>query len=292
MTIRCIWDAKAELGEGALWHAGEQALYWVDIFKSELHRYAQDGETETWSFPGSISSIVPARSGGFLATFDYGIAHIDLEQKKVTPLLGLEEDLPENRMNDGCCDADGNFWFGSMDTKQRDRSGSFYRLGADGIAQKIASTGPFCITNGPTFSEDGRWVFLTDTVERRIYRASLDAEADPADAEIFVETDPALGYPDGMCMDRDGGLWVCFFGGAKVVRFDSNGIAGEVIEVPAPNITKCAFGGPDMRTLFITTASAAMSNEQLDTYPLAGGLFTARVEHEGFCFPPAVCSVS
>ena len=292
MTIRCIWDGKAELGEGALWHDEEQALYWVDIFKSVLHRYSRHGETETWPFPDSISSIVPAQSGGFLATFDYGVAHIDLQENKVTRLLRLEEDLPDNRMNDGCCDTQGNLWFGSMDTKQLNLSGSFYRLGAAASAEKIESVGPFCITNGPTFSEDGRWVFLTDTVERRIYRAGLDTDANPAHIEIFIETDPALGHPDGMCTDRDGGLWVCFFGGAKVIRFDRDGNADASVDVPAPNVTKCAFGGHDMKTLFITTATAGMSAEQLEEFPLAGGLFAAEVDYEGFCFPPAVCPIS
>jgi len=279
--LRCLWDGKAELGEGVFWHEAEQALYWVDIIASNLHRLAADGRTDYWHFPGQISAVVPCDDGGLLATFENGLSHLDLDTATVTPLLALETELVDNRFNDGCSDTRGQFWFGSMDSKQQDPSGSFYRMDRNGDVERVDSFGQICITNGPAFSADGQWVYFNDSGERNVYRAPLQADGQPGTPELHLTFQERDGYPDGMCTDTDGGLWLCHFAGGRVTRFDGDGKVDQVIEMPVPNVTKCAFGGPDLRTLYIITAATSLDEKQREEYPLSGGLFAIELPYAG-----------
>jgi xylono-1,5-lactonase len=284
----CVWDGKAELGEGVFWHEGEQAVYWVDIIRSTLHRLDADGSTDYWHFPGQLSAVAPCSDGGLLATFENGLSHIDLETATVTPLVTLEEELPDNRFNDGCSDTRGQFWFGSMDNNQQDANGSFYRMDRSGDVERLSSFGQVCITNGPAFSADGQWVYFTNTVEKLIYRAPIQEDGQPGKPELHLNFSEQEGYPDGMCTDTDGGLWVCHFAGSRVTRFLENGVVDQVIEMPIPNITKCAFGGADLKTLYIITAATSLDEQQRDQYPLSGGLFAIEQAYRGMPGTPVV----
>jgi len=279
--LTCVWDVKAELGEGVFWHGEEQAVYWVDIIRSYLHRLSSDGSKRSWYFPGHISAVAPCESGGVLATFENGLSHIDLETETVTPLLTLEMELPDNRFNDGSSDTRGQFWFGSMDDKQRDLSGSFYRMDRSGAVECLNTFGKVCITNGPAFSTDGAWVFTTDTLGQKVRRACLHEEGRPGAPELHIDFKAQPGLPDGMCTDTEGGLWVCHFGGSRITRFLAGGEVDQVIEMPVPNITKCAFGGPTLQTLYITTAATALDEAQRKKYPLSGGLFAVDTPYKG-----------
>ena len=292
-NIRCIWDAKAQLGEGAVWHEEQQALFWVDIINSTLHCYKVDkGGSEvrkSWPFDNHISSVVPCAEGGLLATFKDGVSHIDLEKNLVTPLCELEKDLVNNRFNDGCADSRGNFWFGSMDDMQTDDSGSFYRFNgksqSNELVEKLTQLGEICITNGPTFSQDGHWIYFTDTLAGKIYKSALANDGSIGPKQLHIQFTQADGHPDGMCCDTDGHLWVCHWAGARVSRFDNQGNLVSSIKLPVPNITKCCFGGPNLNTLFITTAATGLTEAELKEAPLAGGLFAIDVEHQGFVYP-------
>lgn len=277
----CVWDAKATPCEGAFWHADEKAIYWVDIIQSYVHRLTSDGYKRSWLFPGQVSTVIPCEGGGLLATFKSGLSHIDLDTETVTPLLELEMAQPDNRFNDGISATRGQFWFGSMDDTQREPSGSFYRMDHKGAVERLDAFGKVCVTNGPAFSTDGIWVFFTDTLGQKIYRAPLDADGQPGAPELHIDFEQQHGYPDGMCADSQGGLWVCHFGGARLTRFLADGTVDQVIEMPVPNITKCAFGGPALQTLYITTATIGLDKEQLRKYPLSGGLFTVETGHTG-----------
>jgi D-xylonolactonase len=279
--VRCIWDAAAELGEGVFWHAGEQAVYWVDILQSNLHCLGASGEQRSWHFPGSISAVMPCDSGGFVATFHNGLSHIDLETEQVTPLIALENDLPNNRFNDGCSDTLGQFWFGSMDNEQQQRSGRFYRMDREGEVHRLDAFGNICITNGPAFSTDGQWVFFTDTVNKKVFRAPLDEQGIPGPPQLHIDFTLQDSYPDGMCTDTAGGLWVCHFAGARVSRFLPDGELDYSIGLPVPNITKCCFGGAAMQTLYITTAATGLEPTERARYPLSGGLFSVDVPFTG-----------
>lgn len=277
----CIWEAGAELGEGVFWHDTEQAVYWIDIIGSRLHRLSENGEQRSWHFPGSLSSAVPCREGGLLATFQNGVAHIDPSSETVTPLIALEEDLPTNRFNDGCSDTRGQYWFGSMDNDQVQASGRFYCLDTHGEVHRLDSFGHMIIANGPTFSLDGRWVYFTDTVAGKIFRAQLDDQGRPGGAVLHIAFGKNDGHPDGMCTDTEGGLWVCHWGAGRVSRFNASGELDRSFDLPVPNITKCCFGGKNMQTLYITTAATGLGADELDCYPLSGGLFALHVPFSG-----------
>ena len=279
--LRCVWNGKAELGEGVFWHEKEQAVYWVDIIQSNLHRLAADGSTDYWHFPGQISAVVPCSTGGLLATFEDGLSHLDLDTATVSPLVSLETELPDNRFNDGSSDTHGQFWFGSMDGNQRDSSGSFYRMDCNGDVARLDSFGQVCITNGPSFSTDGQWIFFSDSAQRTVYRAHLEADGRPGKPELYLRFEEQDGYPDGMCTDTEGGLWVCHFAGSRVTRFLADGKVSQVIDMPVPNITKCAFGGPNLQTLYIITAATSLTEEQREEYPLSGGLFAINLPYSG-----------
>lgn len=283
--VNCLWNARARLGEGVFWHPGEACVYWVDILQSTLHRLATDGVRRSWQFPGVLSAVVACAGGGLLATFRDGLYYLDLEAATATPLMYLESALPGNRFNDGVLDTRGAFWFGSMDEAEQARTGQFYRLSCEGEFERLDHLGRFCITNGPAFSLDGSRVYFTDTVGRRIYRAPLDAQGRPGAAETFVVFCEGDGHPDGMCTDIEGGVWVSHFGAGRVTRFSADGHVDRVLAVPAPNVTKCAFGGPDYATLFITTARKGLDQAQLERYPLSGALFAVNTES---CGAPSV----
>ncbi|NND68723.1 MAG: SMP-30/gluconolactonase/LRE family protein [Halioglobus sp.] len=287
MAVECIWDAGADLGEGVFWHARERAVYWVDIIRSELHRICANGRRDSWHHPGRPSAVMPCADGGLIATFENGIRHIDCATGVATPLLPLEEDVPHNRFNDGHSDLYGNFWFGSMDDRQAQKSGRFYCLNNKGQIAPLPAFGKFCITNGPAFSTDGKWVYFTDTLEKKIFRAALDARGTPGDPALYIDFSNQPGHPDGMCADTEGGLWVCQFGGHQVTRFDSDGSVASIVEIPAPNITKCAFGGDNLDTLYITTAATGLDEDTRAAYPLSGGLFSVTTSYRGMA-PVAV----
>ena len=293
-NLTCIWDAKAELGEGPVWHQEEQALYWVDITQSNLHRFRFDREgneyQHSWHFSGQLSSVVPAKQGGLLATFNTGVFHISLNTQKKTPIQLIEQDITNNRFNDGCCDTQGNYWFGSMDENQANATGSFYRLDNNGKLNNLEQLGQSTITNGPTFSQDGKFIYFTDTLAKTVFQGCLDQDNNITNVQPFVQFGDNDGHPDGMCLDTEGFLWVCHYGVGKVSRFNQQGNCVSTIDLPVPNVTKCCFGGKTLNTLFITTAINGMPKEQQADYPLSGGLFSIDIEQQGFVYP--ACTLS
>jgi len=283
--LHCFYDGKMELGEGVCWHAQEQAVYWVDIIASKLFRLNEDQNVQSWHFPGQISAVVPCSEGGLLATFENGVSHIDLSTEQVTLLRPIETDLPNNRFNDGCSDAHGQFWFGSMDSKQRDLSGSFYCMDAKGDIEQQTEFGHMCITNGPAFSSDGRWIYFNDTIAGRVFRAPINDQGKAGKPALYLEIDVKDGHPDGMCTDTKGGLWLCHFAGSRVTRF-VEGRIDQKIAMPVPNITKCAFGGANLDRLYITTAATGLNEDQRKAFPQAGALYAIDVPFQGLAMPP------
>ena len=124
-NLRCVWDGKAKLSEGVVSHEAERLVYWVDILRSNLHRLSVDGTTHRWHIPGQLSAVVPCQGGGLLDTFEDGLSHIDLETASVSRLAPNESEMPDNRFNDGCTDLRRQFWFGSMDSNEREVRGGF-----------------------------------------------------------------------------------------------------------------------------------------------------------------------
>lgn len=282
----CLWDAKAELGEGIFWHAGEQAAFWVDIYGSNLHRIDLEGGKRSWHLPGLISAAVPCASGGLIAIFQSGVSHVNLEDGSVSLLQSLEQDIPDNRFNDGCSDGLGQLWFGSMDDKQENTSGRFYCMSANGQIEGQDKFGQCIITNGPAVDCESKVLYFTDTVAGKIYRAELADDGSPSDPRLHIDFASQPGHPDGMCCDTYGGLWIAQFSGHRLTRFDAQGVEDFYIELPVPNITKCAFGGTDMKTLYITTARVGLEEDGLSEFPQSGGLFSVNVNYQGVAMPP------
>lgn len=274
--VRCVWPAAATLGEGPIWISDERALYWVDILEGDVFRYAPDsGKRERCRMPSPVSCVVPCTDGAMLCTASREILRVDFAHGNVRRACELADDISDIRINDGCCDADGSFWFGTMDLAESRPTGAFHRLAPDGICTRVA--GPFAITNGPAFGPDGK-VYLVDTLGRRILRARV---ATTLQLEEFVRIPNAHGYPDGIVFDAEGGLWCAHWGAGRVTRFDADGRASLVVELPVSNATKCAFGGERLDRLFVTTARKGLDPAALAREPLAGGLFEIEVDCRG-----------
>lgn len=281
-TPVCIWNAHAALGEGPLWSVREQALYWVDILNHRLHRHAPEEQAQrTWQFDHEVSAIAErAEVPGLIITRRHGFATFHPASEALMPLLDVEADIPGNRFNDGKCDPEGRFWAGTMDFDGKQPTGSLYRFSPDLICRRI-DTG-YNVTNGPAWSSDYRTMYHNDSVNGRVYAFDFDpATGDAANKRLFLQFGPDEGSPDGMCTDAEGGLWIAHWGASCVTRHDPQGKVLRRVDLPCSQVTSCAFGGPDLSTLFITTAAVGLSPQQLEREPLAGGLFALKLDIAG-----------
>lgn len=277
VAAHCIWPVGAQLGEGPIWQSAERAVYFVDIKNRKIHRLSVDsGQRNSWSAPGQPGFLVPADDGRFVCGLKDGLYFFDPSRpahRQFTPLLKVEPHLPENRLNDGYVDMQGRLWFGSMDDSESEPSGALYRL-ADDAGLVTQDTG-YVITNGPAMSPDGRTIYHTNTLARCIYAFDVGDDGNLAHKRTLLRLGDD-GYPDGMAVDSAGCLWVAFFGGWRIDRFSPRGEYLGSIRFPCANITKLAFGGDDLRTVFVTTATKGLSADDRRRQPLAGGLFSFR----------------
>ncbi|THD81706.1 MAG: SMP-30/gluconolactonase/LRE family protein [Phenylobacterium sp.] len=274
----CVWPLAAELGEGPVWSAAEGALWFVDIKGRSIHRYhPADPEGRSWHAPSPPGFLAPIAGGGWLAGLKSGLHTFDPATGGFTALAAVEPHLPGNRLNDGCVDRQGRLWFGSMDDAEIDPTGVLYRLDAGGAV--AACDAGYVITNGPAFSPDGRTAYHTDTLGRVIYAFDVDAAGGLSGKRLFAQID--RGYPDGPAVDADGCVWTGLFGGWGLQRFAPSGALIGGINFPCANVTKPAFGGEDLKTLYATTAWKGLSPAERAAQPLVGGLFAVRVETPG-----------
>lgn len=284
-TPQCVWNAGAALGEGPLWSARQQALYWVDILNHRLHRYAPDQQQQqrSWQFDQEISAVAErADHAGLIVTLRHGFAFFDPETGALTPLAAPEADLPGNRFNDGKCDRRGRFWAGTMDFSGKQATGSLYRLSSDLRCAKMDSGYP--VTNGPAWSSDQKIMYHNDSVNGCVYAFDYDLEnGDIGNKRLFLQFAGEDGSPDGMTTDAEGGLWIAHWGASKLTRHDAGGSGSvlQTISLPCSQVTSCAFGGPDLRTLYITSAADGLTPQQLEREPLAGGLFAVEMPIAG-----------
>ena len=271
----CIADLKMVLGEGPVWVEREQALYWLDIKGRKIFRLGADGERSEWPTPVRVGSIAPRDGGGFIAGTDQGIALIELVAEPGRPTFEIafnpEEHLPDNRFNDGKVDRAGRFWAGTMDDSERQASGTLYRIGAGLDCSPIDSG--YKVTNGPAFSPAGDFLYENDSARQLTYVFDLDADGSARNRRTFLTFDEGDGYPDGMTVDADGCLWIAFWDGWCVRRYSPDGELLETIEVPVARPTSCAFGGPALDQLYVTSASIGLDEDALAMQPNAGGLF-------------------
>ena len=268
--MECIADVKAVLGEGPIWDAREQALYWVDIPERRVFRWSEGEGTRTVPVERHICSLLPRAAGGFIGGGYEGFLEIGPDLNAAV-LANPEPDLPGNRFNDGKVDRAGRFWAGTMDRSEREASGSLYRLDPDRSWTRIDSG--YRVTNGPAFGRDGRTMYHTDSARQVVYAFDLAADGSASNRRVHLQFGEGDGYPDGMTVDAEDCLWIAFWDGWCVRRFSPAGERLAELRVPAQRPTSCAFGGAGLDRLFITTASRDLTAEELSAQPNAGGLF-------------------
>ncbi|MDH3772240.1 MAG: SMP-30/gluconolactonase/LRE family protein, partial [Nitrospirota bacterium] len=261
------------LGEGPIWSVADQALYWVDIVAPAIHRWhPASGERRSWPMPEPVGSLSERKAGGLIVALASGFAALDVGTGALTLIRAAEADLPDNRFNDGRCDRAGRFWAGSLTYSEDQPLGALWRLDPDHTARPVL-TG-ITVPNALCWSPDGRIMYFTDTSTRQIMAYAYDLDTGtPSDPRLFVEVDDTPGYPDGAIVDSEGGVWNAEWDGARVVRYAPDGTIDRIVEVPAPRPTCCAFGGPDLSTLFITSAWDRLSESERAEWPLSGNLF-------------------
>jgi sugar lactone lactonase YvrE len=276
--VACVWDVAAELGEGPVWSAADEAVWFVDIKQRHIHRYdTRSGVGRTWDAPSNPGFLAPLAGGGWLAGLKTGLHRFDPDTGAFSHFRTIEPHAPDNRLNDGCVDAAGRLWFGSMHDGETDPTGTLYRLAPDGACRPCDAG--YVITNGPAFSPDGRTLYHTDTLERLIYAFDLAPDGGLSNRRVFARIEH--GYPDGPAVDAEGCVWTGLFAGWGLARYAPTGAFLEHIRFPVANVTKPAFGGDDLRTLYVTTAWKGLSAEARAAQPLAGGLFSLRVDTPG-----------
>ena len=281
-AVELLVDQHALVGEGPLWDEEEQVLYWVDILSSKLFIYdPATGENETIDIGQHVGTVVTRASGGLMLAVREGFASFDLETRKLTPIANPEAHIPGNRFNDGKCDPAGRFWAGTMAYENPKDSGSLYRLDTDLSVHKIF--GGVAISNGIVWSLDHTTMYYIDTLRKNVRAFDYNNDTgDIANERVIIDVPEETGMPDGMAIDGEGMLWVAHYGGARVSRWNpATGENLEHIPLPVTQVTACAFGGPDLSTLFITSAAQELDAAELERQPLAGGLFAIETPYQG-----------
>lgn len=270
-SVICVADVHALLGEGPVWVARETALYWVDIKGLKIFRLNEDGRVDEWATPLRVGSLAPRKSGGFIGGTEDGIAIIDPATNRFELVAKPEENLPDNRFNDGKVDRRGRFWAGSMDDTEKDSTGTLYCVEQD--LSWAAVDGEYKVTNGPTFSPSGDIMYHNDSARQVVYAFDMDSSGRPGERRVFMQFGPGDGYPDGMTVDAEGCLWIAFWDGWAVRRYSPKGEWLQTVRMPVSRPTSCAFGGRDLDRLYITSASIGLDESALQMQPNAGGLF-------------------
>lgn len=275
--VELVIDSKSELGEGAIWNYRTGELMWVNIKGKILNFYNPVSGLNKEMLTGQmVGTVVPAESGQVLVALQNGIYSLDPETGTKKLLADPEADKPDNRFNDGKCDPAGRLWAGTMSLVGAKQAGALYRFDPDtSIHKMVDGVGT---SNGIVWSADKTKMYYIDTPTRQVMGYDYDNETgDISHPKVAVEIPEGAGYPDGMTIDEEDNLWVALWGGSAVVCFNpENGELIRKIEVPAKNVTSCAFGGNDLGTLYITTARESTSDEDLQKFPHAGGVFKIR----------------
>ena len=277
-----MWPGAADLGEGPLWSSRARSLYWVDILRGQLHRYAPaSGTHQSWDLPGTLSSVSECEVADILlVTLGLDYAFFDPGTGALHRVHSPEPGGMGNRLNDAKIDSRGRLWVGSMDLGLRRPSGVLHHWagGAEGARHL---SGPV-VCNGPAWSPDGRTLYFCDTVGGEVLAFDFDVDAPALSRRrLFARFEGEAGRPDGLTTDTLGRVWIAHWGGSRVSCFGPDGAFLAVIPLPVSQVTSCAFGGDQRQTLYVTSARTGLAADQLAVEPLAGGLFAIETSAQG-----------
>lgn len=278
IDARCVLEMRSILGESPMWHAREARLYWLDLQRPAIYRFdPESGRNE--QIPGELGSYVGGLvfrgDGSLVVDKETGIHAVDRKTGELRPLADPEPDMPGNWFNDAKCDRLGRLWAGSGDRHETAPTGKLYVFERD-HSWRAVDSGIIC-SNGTAFSPDGRVAYFSDSCAQQIVRYDIDpATGDIGPRRPFVKIGEENVQPDGMTVDAEGGIWVALWDGWRIERYTPDGKLDRTVKLPVPRPTSVAFGGPDCRSLYITSASMGLTDGQLAEAPLSGSLFVCR----------------
>ena len=275
VNVELVLDARAELGESPVWDDRRQRLLFVDILLGHVHEFDPlTGHDRIFQVGQPVGAVALAAAGDWVIAARDGFFRLNPESGEVTLIAHVEMEVAGNRMNDGAVDAGGRFWAGTMaSVGGRDR-GTLYRLDPDGSVRQMLA--PVSTSNGIDWSPDSRLMYYVDTPLSRIDAFNFDlATGEISFRRTFANIPTASGYPDGLVVDAEGFIWVGLWQGGALHRYSPNGRLLGVVNLPVSLVTKCAFGGPNLDDLYITTARIGLDEvKQRDV--VAGGVFRAK----------------
>jgi len=280
-TPDVVLNCKADLGEGPIWDPDSQTLYWVNILANELHIFdPASGKDRHIDCGQMVGTVVGRKSGGLMVAMTNGFASVNLETEEIRHIVDPENN-PEARFNDGKCDPAGRFWAGSLPLSENVPEGSLYSLETDLSVKKRLSQ--ITIANGIVWTSDHKTMYYIDTPTMKVDAYDYDIETgDLSNHRVAVTVPEEFGWPDGMAIDVEDKIWVGHWGGWQITRFDPlTGETLQVIKLPVAQVTACAFGGPDLNRLYITTAKTGLDAAALEKQPHAGNLFVIDVDVSG-----------
>jgi sugar lactone lactonase YvrE len=275
--------AQCLLGESPYWSLERQSFFWVDIENGKLfEHHIESGNTKTYTFPHRLAVVLEGKDGKLILGLDRKLASFDLETEELTWLLEVESDLPLHRFNDGKVDPKGRIWIGTLSTKFTEGAGSLYCISEQNRVDKKLDK--LTISNGMVWTEDSETFYFIDSPTRQIKAFDYSLETGEIKfRKIAVTVPEELGTPDGMCIDKEGMLWVAHYGGSGVFRWNPD--SGELlakIELPVRHVTSCCFGGKNLDQLLITTAQENLSEAQLKEFPMSGDVLLVKMKTKGF----------
>jgi sugar lactone lactonase YvrE len=276
--VEHVLAVQNNLGEGPLWHAEEQALYWVDIEERQIHRFHPDsGAHKVFTLDIPVGAVAFREGGGFVLATRDGFAYWDGSSSSLDFIADPEPGKPGARFNDGKVDPQGRFWAGTM---AEGASSSLYRLDPDGSVHTMIRE--VTIANGIGWSPDAKTMYFTDTLRYTIDAYDFDQNTGTiTNRRPFVHDDEEAGYPDGLAVDSEGFVWSARIGAWKVIRYDPTGAVEREIRLPVKNPSSCIFGGRHLDELYITTAWMALGDGERRQQPYAGDLFRLRTGIKG-----------
>jgi sugar lactone lactonase YvrE len=278
--VTCVLDARAELGECPVWSAGEQALYWVDIYAPSLNRLdPATGKNQSWPMPDTIGSFGLRQSGGAVVALRDGFHLFDFDTGTTTFLAAPDHSVPGTRFNDGKVAPDGRFFAGTMDEEQLSRPiAALYRLDPDGSLH--CAVDGLIVSNGLAWSADGQTMFHSDSKGQVIWAYEY-RDGEIGRPRVVARPTEAIGRPDGAAADVEGFYWSSGISAGVLNRWSPDGRLDRSIPMPCSNPTAPCFGGPDLKTIFVTSLRHDVPATVLAAKPLSGGIFAVQVDVEG-----------